>query len=49
MINPGFVREASIDDIAIVTMKKEFEFNENLTSLPVTNSYVWPKGRYFKF
>jgi secreted trypsin-like serine protease len=47
--NPGFVKKASIDDIAIVTMKEEFKFNENLKILPMAKSFKWPKSKYFHY
>jgi secreted trypsin-like serine protease len=43
--HPEFVKKAILDDIAILTMKKEFKYSKNLQPMKMSNSFEWPKGK----
>ena len=43
--HPEFVKKAILDDIAILTMMKEFKYSKNLQPMKMANSFEWPKGK----
>ena len=43
-IHPGYIAKAALNDIAILTMQKKFQLDENLSSLELASSFNLPKS-----
>ena len=46
-LHPEYVKKASINDIAILVIRGEFKFSENLKVVKMAESFEFPKGILF--